>query len=112
MNKKGVMLFYITAFFIIIALLVVASIGIPLGKQYGEDSFTAGSEILEDVQLKINSIENSSDKSELSTKVQEAINSKDSNIELSNQYYQYGVWIIIILTVVTITIVAKAFYSR
>jgi len=112
MNKKGVILFWIVTLFVFVLIILTATIIVPLGKQYGEDTFTAGAEIILDAKEVISDINNETEKTEIISYLDDAYNSRDNSIELSNQFYEYGWLIILILTALGVFITAKAFYSR
>jgi len=112
MNKKGVILFWIVTLLVFGLIILTATILVPLGKQYGEDSLEAGAEIILDAKETISEVKNITERTEIESYLDNAYNSKSENAELSNQFFQYGWLIVLILTALGVFITAKAFYSR
>lgn len=94
-NKKGNVGIYISFMISTILVLILSAFYAPMALRMNVDLYAAGEDILQDSQPIIDSINNTDVKDSINATVSAAIDSTQTNIDITSSFYKYGwMWII------------------
>lgn len=101
-GKKGVMTLYISLFFIVVIILILAVFIAPMGIKFTSEVYAAGEDIMLSANETIQSIQNETVRTEINDMMNEALDSAEFNIQVNTDFFQYS-WVFVILLAGIIT---------
>lgn len=107
MNKRAQTSYFIAYLIIAVSLVMIASIFVPLGRQATEDSYIAGYNMMNLAKTRSLDIDNVTLRNSIENSINEAIAEKSNNIDIIQNFFQYGWIVVLIMTVLMIFIFAR-----
>lgn len=99
MNKRGQVAFFIVFLFLSLTIVIIGGIAAPLGARFSSELFVAGGKILNETRTDvIPNIDDPDIRSSLDGVFVSAVNSGESNIEISTSMFQWSWLVLLILT--------------
>lgn len=94
-QKKGQVALYVSTAFIVIIIVLIAAVAAPMGATFSSRLYLEGQEIIANTNDTIQNITDTAVRDQLTSSLNSAMDSGQTNIDVSYNFFQYS-WIFVI----------------